>query len=76
MRNTQERSCYGTVSDQTHHMLLPSLIRETDSTVAPTAAEDDAKRSLRLFGREGVLVSICGGPCARKDVIEMAFAGA
>jgi hypothetical protein len=57
-------------------MLLPSLIRETDSTVAPTAAEDDAKRSLRLFGREGALVSICGGPCARMDVIEMAFAGA
>jgi len=71
MRNTQA-SCYGHVGNQ-NQPHLPTLISAAASTTAPVVAEDDDSRSQRLFGRKGVLVSICGGPCAKRDVIEMAF---
>jgi hypothetical protein len=72
MWNTQD-SCYRTVSNQSPH--LPMLVSPAEPTTIQTekSPEDDGSRGLRLFGRP-VRLSICGGPCAKRDVIEMAFA--
>jgi len=74
MRNTQASSCYGHVGNQSHHD-VPALLSPAQPTslISRTAAEDDDSRSMRLFGRSGVLLSTCGGPCAKLDVIAMAF---
>ncbi len=73
MRYTQD-SCFSTVSNQSPH--LPMLVSPAEPTTLRSAekSDDDTSRSQRLFGRKGVLLSICGGPCAKRDVIEMAFA--
>jgi hypothetical protein len=42
-------------------------------TEFPVKSEDDASRSQRLFGRDGVLMAICGGPCVSRNAIEWAF---
>jgi hypothetical protein len=75
MRNTQA-SCYGTVGNQSHHAVLPTLLNATEPTAFSSTkdgTETNDSRSQRLFGREGVLVRFCGGPCVKLDVIEMAF---
>jgi len=76
MRNTQA-SCYGTVGNQSHHAVLPTLLSATEPTAFSSTKDDGAEtndsRSRRLFGREGVAVRFCGGPCVKLDVIEMAF---
>jgi len=73
MRNTQA-TCYGnTVSNQSPH--LPMLISAAEPTTlhGNKTSEDDSSRSLRLFGRRDVKVSVCGGPCVKLSAIEMAF---
>jgi len=72
MRSTQTSTCYGNgVSNQSHH--VPALLSPADpTTLISRQSEDDDSRSTRLFGRP-VKLSTCGGPCAKLDVIAMAF---
>jgi hypothetical protein len=76
MRNTQA-SCYGTVGNQNHSTPhLPLLNSPVEPIAFSAKAEEDDSRSWRLFGRKDVRLSTCGGPCASREVIEMAFTGA
>jgi len=74
MRNTQA-SCYGTVGNQNPAPHLPTLLSAAEPTAFANRQEDDDSRSKRLFGRPGVRLSSCGGPCISGDAIEMAFSG-